>query len=122
MSARDWTPAPWTFSSHATGVHIGSDAVQHTLIDTSYPGPSKLSRADARRIVAAINATADFTTEGLEEIAAKGLTLQLALRATWMAESEKLTSFEGMKQFLADAGATIKAEDEDDTYPLSRAD
>jgi hypothetical protein len=123
----DWTPAPWFLDGDSFGILARKPGFAARYVAEAFENVDNIfeveAQANARRIVAAINATKDFTTEGLEEIAQKGLTLQLAMRATWMMQSEKLESAAGMEKALEKADATIREEDIDTgEYPLSRGD
>ncbi len=79
-----------------------------TVFDTRIPPEEAV--ANCRRIVAAVNATASFTTEGLEAIAAGCYSERLALLASLMMEEIKAkqprpdtpdpTTFEGVKKLL----------------------
>lgn len=76
----DHSSPPWDQTLEAVVTWDGDVIASVTESDFS----GDVDDANLRRIVAAVNATKDITTAGLEEIAAKGLTLQLALMASAM--------------------------------------
>ena len=148
----EYTAPPWFVSADGfeirAKVHdcpLPCSAVIAEMIDKQIDSDEAME--NARRIIAAVNATRDFTLAGLEEIAAKGLTLELGLVASLLVENgrageraqakaliERLTpvpfeppdlsTFDGVKQFLGSTRTAENTNDEqaDAAYPLSRGD
>jgi hypothetical protein len=137
VRGQDWTPAPWRVVS--TGERPGRDFEEAVIrgeylriyVDRREDFGNPLP--DARRIVAAINAAKDFTTAGLEEIDARHLTLELALRASMLLGQGVVQTEQVSDQVLAERLAQItdatgitkqQNTNDDDTgeYELSRGD
>jgi hypothetical protein len=78
MSTAEHTPEPWTAEYHETAkrwyVDSGGNPGQFQLRPTSYMGAAEMD-ANARRIVACVNACKGIPTSVLEELAASPLFL-----------------------------------------------
>jgi hypothetical protein len=131
----EYTPPPWTVSADGFEIRAKlhdcpmdcSSAIAE-MIDKHIDADEAMG--NARRIAAAVNATKDFAIDGLEQIAERGLGLELALQASLLLNnavkgeqvSERVLQ-ERLKQLLEGTGlAKNTNEEQGERYPLSRGD
>ncbi len=88
--SRDHTPSPWFVSADGYTIRVKPDCAFDiaAVVDDGHIDTDEAT-ANAHRIAAAVNATADFTLDGLEQIVAQGKTLELALAATMIVRAEE---------------------------------
>lgn len=117
------TPAPWDQTVEAVVTADGSIIAE--INNSEFPGD--VDDANLRRIVAAVNATASFTTAGLEQIAAGGYSERLALLASLMMEEVKAKADDAeinrrLRQLTDATGITNDEQADAEAFRGSRGD